>query len=114
MPFIQSKTSFPMTKEEEKKVKEGLGRAIQLIPGKTEDWLMVGFEQNLSMYFRGNQEDKTAYVNVKVFGSTPKSACEKLTKEICRIYEAELQVPADRIYVTFDDCEKWGWNGSMF
>lgn len=114
MPFINSKTSFAMTAEEQNKVKEELGKAICLIPGKSESWLMIGFEQNIAMYFQGNDKDKTAYVNVKVFGSAPKPACEKMTKEICRIYEAELGVPADRVYVTFDECDKWGWNGGMF
>lgn len=114
MPFINSKTSFAMTAEEQNKVKEELGKAISLIPGKSEGWLMIGFDQNIPMYFQGNDNARTAYVNVKVFGSAPEAACGQMAKEICRIYKAELKVPADRIYVTFDECKKWAWNGSLF
>ena len=36
MPFINSKITKKITREEEVVVKEKLGRAIELIPGKSE------------------------------------------------------------------------------
>ncbi len=45
MPFIDSKVSVKITEEQEKELKTRLGQAISLIPGKSENWLMTGFEE---------------------------------------------------------------------
>ena len=45
MPFIDSKVTVKMTEEKKEAVKAKLGEAISLIPGKSENWLMVGFEE---------------------------------------------------------------------
>ena len=49
MPFINSKVSVPLTDSEKETLKGKLGQAISLIPGKSESWLMVGFEDNYSL-----------------------------------------------------------------
>ena len=44
MPFINSKISVTVTPEQEVELKRRLGEAIAIIPGKSENWLMTGFE----------------------------------------------------------------------
>lgn len=56
MPFINSKVSVSMSKEKKDAVKAKLGQAISLVPGKSENWLMVGFEDSYDLYFQGNQD----------------------------------------------------------
>ena len=46
MPFIDSKVSVSLSKEQETELKTRLGQAISLIPGKSESWLMTGFQDN--------------------------------------------------------------------
>ena len=41
MPFIDSKVSVKTTTEQRKELKERLGQAIEVIPGKSESWLMI-------------------------------------------------------------------------
>ena len=48
MPFINSKISTSLTEAQETEIKTRLGQAIQTIPGKSESWLMVGFEPTTS------------------------------------------------------------------
>lgn len=114
MPFINSKVSVKMSPEKREAVKAKLGEAIKLVPGKSENWLMVGFEDSYDLYFQGNQNGPTAFVEVKIYGGGTRDAFEKLTAEICKIYEAELGIPANRIYVKYEEVENWGWNGSNF
>ena len=52
MPFINSKISTSLTEAQESEIKTRLGQAIQTIPGKSENWLMVGFEPDYKLYFR--------------------------------------------------------------
>lgn len=113
MPFINTKYSAEITSQQEQTIKTELGKAVSLI-GKSEGWLMLGFEQNCSLYFRGEKSEKIAFVEVSLFGGASDSAYDKLTGEICRIYGEVLGVPADKIYVKYSATDNWGWNGRNF
>ena len=114
MPFINSKVSVKLTEEKEQTIKTRLGQAIALIPGKSESWLMLGFEDEYTLYFKGNKEEKIAFVEVSIFGSASSSALNSLTVEICDIFNEELGIPKDKIYVKYSETENWGWNGNNF
>lgn len=114
MPFINSKISTPLTAEQETSIKTKLGKAIELIPGKSENWLMVGFEPETSLYFRGDNSQPAAFVEVSVFGSENPDAFSKLTAQICSIYQDVLGIAKDHIYVKYQAVSSWGWNGSNF
>jgi len=114
MPFINSKVSVAISDDQEKELKSRLGQAISLIPGKSESWLMTGFEDNYHLYFKGDNSQPAAFVEVKVFGSENPAAFNKLTKEICSIFSDVLNISPDRTYVKYEAVENWGWNGSNF
>lgn len=114
MPFINSKISVPVSKEKREVIKGKLGQAITNIPGKSENWLMVGFEDNYDLYFQGNQNGPSAFIEVKVFGSFSEQAADNMTAALCDLYEEELQIPKNRIYVKYEEVSKWGWNGNNF
>lgn len=114
MPFINSKVSVKLTKQQEETLKQKLGKAIELIPGKSESWLMVGFEDEYSLYFKGQEYEKIAFVEVKIFGKADRAAYDKLTAAICEIYDEVLQIPSDKVYVTYQEVQHWGWNGMNF
>ena len=111
MPFIGNKVTAKISEEKEKIIKEKLG--IELL-GKSEEYLMVGFEDNYKLYFAGEKLEKGAFIEVKLFGKASSEAYEKLTVEICKIYEEELKIPKDKIYVKYEEVSNWGWNGFNF
>ncbi len=113
MPFINTKYSGEITSEQEIGIKTALGEAVSVI-GKSESWLMAGFEPNCSLYFKGEKSEKIAFVEVSLFGSSSKNAYERLTAEICKILGDVLDVPADKVYVKYSPTENWGWNGGNF
>jgi hypothetical protein len=114
MPFINSRVSVPMTEQQKESLKQQLGEAISIIPGKSEQWLMLEFADNCDLYFQGDNTLPAAFVEIKVFGSIPTDSLDKMTKTICGIYEECLQIKKDRIYVKYEESCKWGWNGSNF
>lgn len=114
MPFIDSKVSVSISKEQEITLKERLGKAISIIPGKSESWLMTGFNDNYHLYFRGDDSKPSAFIEVKVFGSENPSAFDKLTAEITRIFGEVLGIDADHIYIKYEAVKNWGWNGGNF
>ncbi len=114
MPFINSKVTTRISKEQETEIKNRLGKAIELIPGKTEQWLMLAFEPELSMYFRGDNSEDIAFVEVSVFGGEDKDSFAKMTDAICKIYQEVLGISPDHVYVKYNAGTNWGWNGSNF
>ncbi|MGN0152202.1 MAG: phenylpyruvate tautomerase MIF-related protein [Wujia sp.] len=114
MPFINSKISMSITKEQECEIKTQLGQAIKTIPGKSESWLMLGFEPEYSLYFRGDNTEPMAFVEVSVFGTENRQAFSELTARICDIFQKVLGIAPDHVYVKYEAVANWGWNGSNF
>ncbi len=114
MPFIDAKISKKISKEEETALKTQLGQAISIIPGKSEHWLMTGFQDGYHLYFRGEDSEPAAFIDVKVFGGPNREAFAKLTAEITRIFGEVLGIAADHIYIQYATTQDWGWNGGNF
>ena len=114
MPFINSKITMKLSPDKEEKIKQELGKAISVIPGKSENWRMVGFEDEYKLYFKGEKCETCAFVDVKVYGGASSDAYNKMTAEITRIFGEELGIPADKIYVAYQSTPDWGWNGGNF
>lgn len=114
MPFINAKISKAITKEQETQIKTMFGEAITTIPGKSENWLMVGLEPEYTLYFRGDDTEPSAFVEVSVFGGENKAAFEKLTAQICDIFQQVLSIAPDHVYVKYEAVSNWGWNGGNF
>lgn len=110
MPFIDSKFTVPVSEDKKETIKTELGRLVSLL-NKPESFLMVGMEDNYTLYMGGNRLEKGAYVAVSLFGNASSQAYEQLTGEICKLYERELGIPSDKIYVTYQGIKDWGWNG---
>lgn len=91
MPFIDSKITMSVSKEKRDVIKAELGKAVSIL-GKPESFLMVGFEDNYNLYMGGEELEKGAYVEVSLFGNASSEAYNKMTAEICRIYEKELSL----------------------
>ena len=91
MPVIHTHVSVSTTPEQREALKSAYGKAITAVPGKSEGWLMCPFEDNMPIYFGGDDSKPAAYVEVNVFGrSVPGSAWEKLTEQIMAALEKEL------------------------
>jgi phenylpyruvate tautomerase PptA (4-oxalocrotonate tautomerase family) len=114
MPFIDSKVSVKITQEQEKELKTRLGQAISIIPGKSENWLMTGFEDDYHLYFRGDNSQPIAYIEVRLFGGPNKAAFQKMTEEITKIYGDVLGIAPDHMYIKYSATPDWGWNGGNF
>ena len=112
MPFININTNVAVSKQQEVAVKTKLGKAIELLPGKSESWLMVGFEAEHPLYFRGSDSERIAFVEVSVYGKVSRSAADRLTAAITEILGQELGI--EQSYIKYEEVEIWGWNGSNF
>lgn len=113
MPYIDITTNRPIPKETETALKKTLGQAIEIIPRKSENWLMCAFHGDENICFRGDYES-AAYVEVKLFGTITNETSALFTAQITKILGMELEIPPDRIYVSYFTTPNWGWSGKNF
>jgi len=109
MPMIALTTSAGLAGKEEA-LKAGLGRAIALLPGKSEAHLMLSLTGGTPMYFQGEKRD-AAFLEVSCFGKGRPEAYEKLTGAVCDLLEKELGLSPANVYIKYAETTNWGWNG---
>lgn len=113
MPFINTKVSIPIDREKEKLLKESFGKAITAL-GKSEHWLMLNFEDNCRMWFRGKNNSPLAMVEVSLFGKASAQQYNSMTAQISGAITQILGIPSDGIYVKYSEIDTWGLGNSNF
>ena len=114
MPFINVKTNAEIPADKKQEIENKLSDAISLIPGKSDRYLMLAVEDDISMMFHRDTASNIAMVEVKIFGSSDKGSYTNLTQRICEILDEEADISPDCCYVKFEEVSLWGYNGFMF
>ena len=114
MPFINVKTSAKLSDEQIGQIVKEMGQAITLFPGKSEAYLMVNVEPSCCLYFKGNDNENTAFVDVAIFGNSTKEYCGLVTHKVCDVLEEIAGIPSDRTYVKFEFNTLWGHDRFMY
>ena len=111
MPLINVRTSLPEVTDAAALLKE-LSAALAQQTGKPESYVMTLLETGVPMTFAGSSEP-CAYVEIKSIGALQPPA---MTSAFCDLIESRTSIPANRIYLAFDDVKAscWGWNGNTF
>lgn len=115
MPFVDAKITVPVSTAERDAIKSGLGKAVSAF-GKGESYLMVGIDDEYSLWLGGRELEKGAFVSVSLIGDTPDEGCREFTRSICDLLRSVLGIPGDCVYVTYHPMmrTRWGWNGDTF
>lgn len=114
MPFIRSKVNVPVSKEQERKLKEGLGKAIARVPGKSEQYLMLKFEDNSHLYFQGRNDFPIAYIEAALFGNEMHYGYDEFVSDVTKLYEEVLGIPKETVFIRFEDIPDWAEGGMNF
>ena len=111
MPYIRTSTNIKIEDEKLNNIKVKYGEAIRLM-GKTEDWLMLEFNDNSNMYFKGDNTNPIAFIDVKVLGNVNNS--NEMTAKLTEIIGEELNIPSNQIYIAYQGYTDWGYSGRNF
>lgn len=114
MPFIISRTNRSISREQEKQLKASLGKAICLVPDKSEQYLMLGFEDNCRLWLRGDDSQPKAYIEAAIWGNEAHLGYDAFTAEVTRIFHDVLGIAPDCIYIRYSDIPDWGVAGHNF
>ena len=111
MPFIIARVNVPVNMEQETEIKTRMGHAIQRIPGKSEQYLMLCMEDRCHFYLRGDGTQKAAYLEARIFGNEDHAGFTAFATETAEIFHQVLGIPSGNIYIKFDDIGAWSVNG---
>ena len=111
MHFIISRVNIPISNEQEIVIKSKLGRAIELVPGKSEQYLLLGFEDNYHLYLKGDNSKPIAYITASIFGNEQHLGYDEFAREVTKIFNEVLNIPIENIYIKFDDISDWSVAG---
>jgi hypothetical protein len=112
MPYIQVSIGQKLSVPQREMLKSELGRLISIIPGKTEQGLIVNIQDGFSLYM-GGTEEPAAYIDLRVYTKTDPEAKKRITGEIFDLIAREFAIPKARQYLTIGEYENWGYGGEF-
>lgn len=111
MPFLFSKVNIPVSEEQERKLKTLLGRAIGLVPGKSEESLLLVLEDDCHLYLRGDGTTPAAYLSAAVFHNESHAGYAEFTAAATEAYREVLGIDPEHVFLRFEDISAWGVAG---
>ena len=113
MPYIKLSVSKKITPELEKKLVDGLGTALSIIPGKDPQWTMVEINDGLRMYFGGVRQEDMVFADVKYVGKFSYKLKREFTQAACKTISDTIGTPIDKICLTISEFNNWGAVGDF-
>ncbi len=113
MPFVTVRTSAAMDRGQELELRTRIGRAVSLVPGKSEASLLLCFEGAGRMYLRG-QEALSAYITAEFFGNEDHAGFNRFAAAVSRSFYDVLGVPAENVFIRFGDIDVWSAGNATF
>ena len=114
MPYISVRTNKTVSPAQEEVLTREAGRLISLLPGKSEQWLMADFTGDCHLHFQGKCDEGIAFISVRVYGDASEKDKNSLTAALTKLVSSTLSISAAHVYVQYESCTTWGWNGSNF
>ena len=111
MPYCNIKTNVKV--EKKKELSKELTKVIELIPGKTENWIMTSIDDEAVMSFAGT-DDPCVLITLKTYGEPAQQYYDMVTEGFTKTVSQMLKIRPDRIYVDHEPIAHWGWNGANF
>ncbi|MDO4539401.1 MAG: phenylpyruvate tautomerase MIF-related protein [Coriobacteriales bacterium] len=111
IPFVVVRVNMAITTEQELELKTRLGQAIGLVPGKSEEHLLVGIEDKCRLFLVGDGQTPLVYLEVSVFGNEAHAGYAAFTKAATQSLQDVGGIVPDHVYLRFSDVAAWGVSG---
>jgi phenylpyruvate tautomerase len=114
MPYLAVRTNQVVEPEKYTAILQKASRLVAETLGKPEEYVMVTLETSARILFAG-QSEPAAFVEWRAIG-LPTGRTDELARLLCAFLQSELDIPADRVFINFNDvpANLWGWNGGTF
>lgn len=114
MPFITLQTNVVISPEQEIALKSGLSKAIECVPHKSEQSLMIALFDNAKLYLRGDSNPPMAYIRIAVFANRHHLGYDELSRQVTALLGKILSMPSENIFIEYADIPAWAVAGQTF
>ena len=108
MPYIRVSATKTLTEDERTQIVDGLGAAIEVVPGKNRSGLIVDIEDGRTIYVGGAKQENLVFTNVKYFSNYEYHIKKNLTAAIFDVFTKVLGTPQDKSSVIINEHNNWG------
>lgn len=114
MPYLSLQTNASLSQEELRALAPKLADIVSNELGKSLNYVQIHIQPNAFLTF-SNSTDTTAFIDLRSLGF-PKEKAPTLSETLCELLHHELGIPADRIFLNFQNIPRshWGWNSRTF
>lgn len=113
MPYIAVNTTVSLPKAVKDEIKNELGRVITLIPGKTEEVLMVDISDGHTIYFAGKEMEKCAFIDVRCYRNSTFEANKAFTEAVYLAMKNITGIEEKDLYLSISELPVWGTKGTL-
>ena len=113
MPYINVSTTKALDAENRESIKKRLGEMICIIPGKSEEVLMIRFDHGACIYYSGREKENAAYVDIRIHGNATVAEKSELTVRVFEAFKDQLAINNKDMFVTISEFANWGFQGKL-
>ena len=113
MPYFRVSVAKKLSPAEAEEITLGLGIALEQVPGKTREMLMLNLEDGQRMSMGGKAKENFVFAELHYSGSqTYKVKCN-LTEAVFAVFSKTLGTKPDEASLTIMEHQNWGFRGDF-
>ena len=113
MPYIRISATQKLSETQQAELVDGLGRAIETIPGKDARGLIVDLEDGKTMYAGGVKQDNLVFADVRYFSNFEYHVKQKFTVAVFDAINKVLGTSKEKMFLTIGEYNTWGGFGDF-
>ena len=113
MPYFRVSATQKLSPEKAKELTEGLGEALEAVPGKKRDMLILNLEDGQLISVGGNKQENFVFTDIHYCGSFPYTVKKRLTEAVFGVYAKVLGTKPECASLTITEHHNWGGFGSF-
>jgi phenylpyruvate tautomerase PptA (4-oxalocrotonate tautomerase family) len=113
MPFMRVSVTQKLTREKQEELTRELGRALDLIPGKSGNMLIVEMEDGKPMFSGGVPQENLAFADVRYGEHFTHQIKKAFVKAVLAAFKNVVGIPADKAFMTIDEVDCAGGFGGF-
>ena len=113
MPYIRVSTTQKLNERQQEALVSGLGKALEVIPGKDGRGLIVDMEDGKTMYLGGTKQDNLVFADVRYYSNFEYHIKKNFTTAAFDAISKVLGTSKDRMFLTITEYNNWGGFGDF-
>lgn len=111
MPFVIARTNVRLSGRQERTLKELMGKAMALVPGKSERDMLLVIEDGSHMWLAGEGSEPLAYVDAALFGTEDHAGYAAFTGAVAQAFAQVTGMDPSRVFVRVEEIGAWSFGG---